>query len=166
MSFEGSLSGRYQLLRQLGNGDTDALYLASDSQIARQVVVKIIYTAENIAQNASALQQLILYFPREMRAQAELDHPHILPILDFGQEQIQGKTCFDLVQPYQPEGSLIYWLQRRNSPDLLPLSTVSALITQVAEALSFAHEREIVHQNIKPSNLLIRTGSGQDDSQP
>src|SRR5207245_8577958 len=102
--------------------------------------------------NAEATKEAARLFQREMRAIALLDHPHILPLYDFGEE---GVITY-MVMPYRKEGSLADWLQQRNSTELLSAGDVGHLIAQAARGLQHAHNHNIIHQDVKPSNFLIR----------
>jgi serine/threonine protein kinase len=89
-----------------------------------------------------------------MRVIATLDHPHILPLYDFGEEQINRTMLTYMVMPFRPEGSLTDWLQQRNA--LPPPSDIADMVAQAADALDHAHQRQIIHMDVKPSNFLIR----------
>src|SRR5262249_40205010 len=81
-----------------------------------------------------------------------LDHPNILPIFDFGTELVNNTTYTYLVMPYRSDGSLADRQQR--SAQLSP-QEVASFVTQVADALQYAHEQQVIHQNVKPSNILV-----------
>src|SRR6266852_4351591 len=115
MSLEGQRIGRYRLLRLLGSGGMGEVYLAEDTPINRQVAIKVIRAEVTPYPNASAVKEANRLFQREAKAIAMLDHPHILPLYDYGEETINGNTITYLVMPYRPEGSLTLWLQQRSS---------------------------------------------------
>jgi serine/threonine protein kinase len=157
MSLEGSQPGRYQLSHILGSGSMGEVYLAEDSGIRRQVAIKVVrsepfhYLNE---ENARLAKQL---FEQEMRVIARLDHPHILPLYDYGDSRVNGSTVTYMVMPYRPEGSLLVWLrQQHDHGRRLSLPEVVSLIEQAASAIAHAHERQVIHQDVKPSNFLIR----------
>src|SRR5207248_9667386 len=87
-------------------------------------------------------------FLHEARAIAHLRHPHIVQVLDFG---IERTTPF-LVMDYAPNGNL-----RQHYPKgtLIPLDAVVSYVTQIAEALQYAHQEKLIHRDIKPENLLL-----------
>lgn len=111
--------------------------------------------------NNSATQEAERLFQREMKAISQLDHSHILGFYDFGDEPSTGGSTTYMVMPYRPEGSLLDWLAQRNSSDLLSPQDVGYLLTQAASALQHAHDHNIIHQDVKPSNFLIRTNTEQ-----
>jgi serine/threonine protein kinase len=87
-------------------------------------------------------------FQQEARILVGLSHPHIVNILDFG---LDGQTPY-LVMSYAPHGTL---RARHPKGVVLPVITVVEYIKQVAQALQYAHERKIVHRDVKPENMLI-----------
>jgi WD40 repeat protein/serine/threonine protein kinase len=108
------------------------------------------------SQSEEAISEAARLFKREMKAVASLDHPHILPLFDFGEESIHTNKFLFMVMPFRPEGSLADWLQRRGNPRL-PLQEVRHLLEQAADALQHAHDAHIIHQDVKPSNFLMRS---------
>ena len=119
MLLEGKQLGRYHFIRLLGSGGMGEVYLAEDPRIKQQVAIKVIraesapYPDDNATKEASRL------FEREAIAVAGLDHPHILPLFDYGEAVLQGTSLTYLVMPYRPEGSLVDWLRRRGNAKLL-----------------------------------------------
>lgn len=155
MPLEEQQIGRYRLLRILGSGGMGEVYLATDTLINRQVAIKVIkveglsFTNTNVTMEANRL------FQREMRAITSLDHPHILPVFDYGEIRLNGATITYMVMPYRPEGSLSSWLQRRGRAKPLGPQEVADIVHQAAGALQHAHSRQIIHQDVKPGNFLI-----------
>lgn len=165
MPLEGQQLGHYRLLRSIGSGGMGEVYLAEDTRIYRQVAIKVaraeaaaMGTGSNTAQEATTRA-----FLREAKAIAILDHPNILPLIDFGEENINGSVLNYLVTPFRQEGSLTTWLQQRNSAGGLTVAQIVHIVRQAASALQYAHSRQIVHQDVKPSNFLIRANAEQPD---
>ncbi|HEV2580111.1 MAG TPA: protein kinase [Ktedonobacteraceae bacterium] len=156
MSLEGQQLGRYHLQQVLGMGGMGEVYLATDSVIHRQVAIKVIRDEASAYPNPTMSQESARLFQREMKAIATLDHPHILPLYDYGEENVKGAKLSYLVMPYRPEGTLATWLQQRPGGGLLPLAVVAFLVEQAADALQHAHDHQIIHQDVKPSNFLLR----------
>ena len=161
MSLEGQHIGRYRLVRLLGSGGMGEVYLAEDAPIQRQVAIKVIRSEATPYPNTSTIQETARLFQREARAIAMLDHPHILPLYDYGETTSNGASIAYLVMPYRPEGSLILWLHQRSSlapSQGIPLHTqdVVYLVRQATDALQHAHNHQIIHQDVKPANFLIR----------
>src|SRR5215472_11129300 len=167
MSLEGQRIGHYRLVRQLGSGGMGEVYLAEDVSINRQVAIKVMRTEVTPYRNANAIKEATRLFQREAKAIAILDHPHILPLYDYGEDSLDktgsyGNTITYLVMPYRPEGSLAQWLNQRSSTAEAPEPFLSAqdvayFVRQAEDALQHAHDRHIIHQDVKPANFLIRS---------
>ncbi len=163
MALEGKQLGRYRIMRLLGSGGMGEVYLAEDPRIKQQVAIKVIRAEQSPYPNAPSAQTAVRLFQREARAIVALDHPHILPLHDYGEEQ-QGKTSLIwLVMPYRPEGSLVDYVQQRYPDCLVPPHVVDHLVSQAAEALQHAHDHQIIHMDVKPSNFLLRANPKTPD---
>src|SRR6266496_1698230 len=131
------------------------VYLAIDPRIQQQVAVKVLqaepsaYPTTNVAREAER-------FRREASAIANLRHPHIVPLYDYNETSIDEAAISYLVIPYYKEGSFASWLRRRGS-DLLPMEDVVYFVQQAADALQYAHNQQVIHRDVKPSNFLIDT---------
>src|SRR2546421_883167 len=161
MALEGLQLGQYRLLRLLGSGGMGEVYLAEDARINQQVAIKVSRIEATPYPNNSSTQDVVRLFQREAKAIASLDHPHILSLFSYGEENVNGMTVIYIVMPYRREGSFIDWLQQRGANELLSVQDVAYFIGQAADALQYAHENQIVHQDVKPSNFLIRTNKGR-----
>lgn len=168
MSLEGTRLGYYQLLHQIGSGGMGTIYLAQDTHLPRQVAIKVVRTDAELYKSITAAEKVARLFQHEIQAIAQLDHPHILPVIDTGQAQVNNASYIYLVMPYCPAGSLMDWLRKRQQSQPLDLQDISTLLSQAAEALHYAHEHHIIHQDVKPSNFLLRarTIAGQVDPLP
>ena len=161
MSLEGNRLGQYQLQLLLGSGGMGEVYLAEDARIGQQVAIKVSRREATFYPDSQSLKEALRLFQREARAIAQLDHPHILPLFGYGEEIINGSPITYLVMPYRREGTFANWLQQYSGAGLLPQEDVIYFIGQAASALQYAHNRSIVHQDVKPSNFLIRTNQDQ-----
>ncbi len=157
MSLEGQQLGRYHLLRLLGSGGMGEVYLAEDPRIEQQVAIKVLRAEASAYPNIEATREASRLFLREVKVIAKLDHPNILPLFDYGETTINGATLAYMVMPYRQEGSLTNWLRVRGSAQLLLPEVVAHFIQQAADALQDAHDHQIMHQDIKPANFLIRS---------
>lgn len=166
MSLVNSRLGRYELLRQIGSGGMGIIYLAQDTHMPRQVAVKVVRTDNELQENSEASQKMERLFHREMQAIAQLDHPHILPVFDFGKEKVGEVLYTYLVMQYRPEGSLTDWLRQARNNAALPFAEVARFIGQAGEALQHAHDHGIIHQDVKPQNFLLRARSSQPEELP
>ena len=136
-----SLSGEYTVERELGSGGMAHVYLAEDVKHHRKVALKVL--RPELAQNLGADR-----FVREIRIAANLEHPHILTLIDSG--EADGLLYY--VMPYIDGESLRQKLDREGA---LPVEEASRLLAQVADALAHAHQHGVVHRDIKPDNILI-----------
>nr|BBH90741.1 hypothetical protein KTC_54920 [Thermosporothrix sp. COM3] len=136
----GSQLGNYRLLRLIGQGGFAEVYLGEHIYLDTLAAIKVMHTQLSDEEREK--------FRIEARTVARLAHPHIIRVLEFG---IEGATPF-LVIDYAPSGTL---RKRHPKGSVLPLDTVASYVRQVAEALQHAHERNIIHRDVKPENMLI-----------
>src|SRR6266700_1759052 len=136
----GEILGNYRLIRLLGEGGFAEVYLGEHLHLGTMAALKVLRTTLS--------GEEIEAFRREARTIARLDHPHIVRVLDY---DVQGGTPF-LVMSFAPGGTLRAVHPRGSR---LALSSVVNYVTQVAEALQYAHENRIIHRDIKPENLLV-----------
>lgn len=158
MALAGQQLGHYRIIRLIKQGGMGEVYLAEDTRIPRQVAVKVVRNEHQSYPDPKALLQAQRLFQREMKAISQLDHPHILSFYDFGEEPATNGSILYMVMPYRPEGSLLNWLLQREVRQLPPLDA-GYMIGQAASALQHAHDHNIVHQDIKPSNFLVRANA-------
>ncbi|MFZ5903229.1 MAG: protein kinase domain-containing protein [Chloroflexota bacterium] len=144
----GQSLGRYHILEQLGEGGMATVYKAYDTRLETDVAVKVI-RAENIL--PSALERSRKRFEREAKALARLTHPNIVKVTDYG--EYEGKPY--LVMEYLPGGTL---KQKLGKP--IPWNEAIAILLPIARALDFAHRQNMIHRDVKPSNILI-TADGE-----
>jgi tetratricopeptide (TPR) repeat protein len=138
------LGGRYALGRELGRGGMATVFLAEDLRQRRRVAIKILRPDVAVALGPER-------FLREIEIAARLSHPHILPLHDSG--EIDGLLFY--VMPYVEGESLRERLARDGS---LPLEEALGIAREVADALAYAHARNVVHRDIKPGNVLLQAG--------
>ena len=144
----GELSGvsagsRYRLVRELGRGATGAVYLARDTELDRDVAVKLLHPHLAGAGSADALHQ----FFREARVMASLRHPNVVAVLDMDQRSRR------IVMELAGGGTLRDVLRERGPR---PLRRTLEHLVQILSALAAAHARGIVHRDVKPANLMFR----------
>jgi eukaryotic-like serine/threonine-protein kinase len=163
MSLNDQYRSRYRLLSLLGRGAIGEVYLAEDTYIGRQVAVKVIRLDSIPHFHPRTAEIALLLFQREAQVLARLNHPHILPLLDYGQVIVNGNPYISFVMPLCHEGSLATWICQRGSPPVFSLQEVSHILSQAAGALQHAHNQHITHLNFKPQNFLMRS---RGDSSP
>ncbi len=136
----GQQFGNYRLLRLLGQGGFAQVYLGEHIHLGTYAAIKLLYA--RVAQDDLAL------FKQEARTLANLIHPHIVRVLDFG---VDNNTPY-LVMDYAPGGTL---RTRHPKGTRVPLPTVVEYVKQIAQALHYAHEQRLIHRDIKPENMLL-----------
>jgi len=134
--------GKYVLLRELGRGAYGTVYLARDTVLDVERALKVLHPA------MLADEVLLERFRREARLAARLEHPHIVTVHDFGEDQ--GR--FYIAMRYMAGGSLKARLEAEGP---LPWDEVVRIAEQVAEGLAYAHEQGVVHRDLKPGNILF-----------
>jgi serine/threonine protein kinase len=138
----GQMLGPYRIISQIGQGGMATVYKAYQPSMDRNVAIKVL--PSRLAES----QEFIQRFQQEARIIAKLEHPHILPVFDYGEND--GITYF--VMRYLDAGTLSDKMEKGRP---LPLNEIDRLFTQLAEALSYAHGFGIIHRDLKPSNALI-----------
>jgi tetratricopeptide (TPR) repeat protein/TolB-like protein len=141
-----SLADRYRIERELGHGGMAMVYLAHDLKHDRDVALKVL--RPELAAILGAER-----FSREIRITGQLNHPHILPVLDSGETPAAGLCWYTM--PYVDGESLRGRLARETQ---LPIDEALRLIREVADALEHAHRQGFVHRDLKPENILLQDG--------
>jgi TolB-like protein/tRNA A-37 threonylcarbamoyl transferase component Bud32 len=136
-----ALEGRYAVERQIGQGGMATVYLARDARHDRQVAIKVLRPELAVSIGSDR-------FLREIKVAAHLQHPNILALYDSGEA---GRYLY-YVMPFVEGESLRARLDREEQ---LPLADAVQLASEVADALQYAHARQIIHRDIKPENILI-----------
>jgi eukaryotic-like serine/threonine-protein kinase len=139
-----ALADRYRLERELGSGGMATVFLAHDLRHDRRVALKVL-RPELTSEVGSDR------FLREIKLAAGLTHPHILPLFDSGEA---GGFLY-YVMPVVEGDSLRDRLKKERQ---LPVDDAVRIIREVADALDYAHRREVVHRDIKPENILLHDG--------
>ena len=140
--------GRYHVIEALGEGGMASIYKAFDTSLERYVAIKII-RADAVLGGEQA--QFLARFQREAKALAQLDHPYILKVLDYGE---QAGIPY-LVMPFVEGGTL-----KGKMGCAMPYPEAAALLAPIARALEYAHQLNIIHRDVKPANILIaRSGA-------
>src|SRR5690242_6202424 len=122
MPFDGLQLGNYGLLRLIGSGGMGEVYVAEDVRTPRQIAVKIAHIDSQVFGQTETSSDITRLFHREMQVIIALDHPNILPLIDFGEVEYQQQSkLLYIVMPYRSEGSLSNWLAHQNISGLLPL---------------------------------------------
>src|SRR5947209_18166701 len=137
-----TLSGRYRLDARIGAGGMSPVYRALDGTLQRQVAIKLMN--REVSSDSDQLER----FRREARAVAQLSHPHVVGVIDAGEDEGRPYIVFEYI-----EGETLKERIRRCGR--LPVTEAVAYAIEIARALGAAHARHIVHRDVKPQNVLI-----------
>lgn len=146
--------GRFRVERLLATGGAAAVYLAFDRQLSREVAIKVL-TRDSMRDRQR--------FLREAKLLAELDHPHIVRLFDFGELQLPGERVLHspmyLVMERLAGGtSLVLTAEQpiwRDADNRMTFERLAELLAQAADGLAAAHRQGLIHRDVKPSNLLL-----------
>ncbi len=145
--------GNYRLVKLLGRGGYSEVYLAENVHLGLQTAIKVLK-----ARDLDDLEQE--KFRSEAKLVTTLKHPRIIKVLDYGIEMDKrndGSTPY-IVMEYAPLGTLRHLYHRRTT---MPLHKIALYTGQIADALQYAHDKNIIHQDVKPENMLVRN---EDDA--
>jgi serine/threonine protein kinase len=146
-SFIGEQIGHYRVDTMLGRGGMGAVYRAFDLNLARPVALKVMH--RHLADQGRFKQR----FMQEAQAAARLDHPSIVNIHNFGQD---GETLY-MVMTYIEGGNLADYIKAlKKQEKTVKLDEILFLLSQVADALGYAHARGVLHRDVKPDNIMIK----------
>jgi serine/threonine protein kinase len=144
--------GRFEVIRELGQGGFGVVYLARDPVLGREVALKVPRAEMLVSPEARRR------FLREGRAAAGLDHPHIVPVFESGEI---GPFAY-IVSACCEGPTLSAWLRERTQP--VAARVAARLVADLADAVQHAHDRGILHRDLKPSNILLQSGGDSTDS--
>jgi serine/threonine protein kinase len=137
-----TLSGRFRIERLLGRGGMSSVWQAYDEELGRPVAIKLLHTGR--LESADSVDR----FEREARTLALLAHPGIVTVIDRGETDGRPFIVCELV-----DGRDLH--ERISLEGRLPIAEALAIAVQVAGALAYAHERGVVHRDVKPHNVLL-----------
>ena len=141
---QATLGDNYVIEGELSPGGMSRLFLATEPSLERKVVIKLLPPETASAVSATR-------FHREALVTARLQHPNILPVLSTG----TSAGLFYYITPYVAGESLRHRLE---SGSRFPLAEALRILREISDALAFAHERGIVHRDVKPANILLQQG--------
>ncbi len=145
----GEVFANYVIQRLLGTGGTGEVYLAQHPRLPRQDALKI------LSSESTDDEEFRARFNREAELAATLFHPHIVGVLDRG--EFNGRLWISMAYV---DGTDAGRLIRERYPSGMPEHDVSEIVTAVADALDFGHERRLLHRDVKPENILVTASDG------
>lgn len=147
----GKKIGKYLIKEKLGSGGMAEVYKAYQENLDRFVAIKFMHTFLVFQQD------FLARFQREARAMAALNHPHIVGVHDFDQ---YGEQTYYLVMEYIQGDTLKDRLETLAKQDKrMPLAEAVRIIAEIADALAYAHQRDMVHRDIKPGNIMLNANT-------
>ncbi len=150
----GTTLGSCTIERIIGQGGMGAVYLAQQSRPLRTVAVKVLIPSSGL--DVDQQRTFLERFRREADTVAKLEHNNILPIYEYEEALVDGQHLAYLVMPYIRGGTLRERIdEMRRQGQQFELNTVASYISQIADALSYAHSLGIIHRDVKPGNLLF-----------
>jgi len=139
---QGEQVGPYQIQTQVGQGGMATVYKAYHAQLDRTVAIKVMH------QMLMDEETFVARFKREAQIVARLDHPYIIPVYDYNEHENQPY----LVMKYVPGVTLKQRLMKKGP---LPLNDILSIMNSVGSALSYAHNKGVLHRDVKPSNIVL-----------
>jgi serine/threonine-protein kinase len=136
------LNGRFRLEEQIGSGGMSTVYRAFDERLERSVAIKLMH--RSLSGDSTQLER----FRREARAAARLQHPHVVTVIDTGDDEGHPYIVFEYV-----EGDTLK--ARVKAEGALPVVEAVAYAIEIGRALAAAHDERLVHRDVKPQNVLI-----------
>ena len=140
--------GRFSIVRELGRGGFGVVFLAEDLVLGRQVALKVPRPEVLIT------PEVRRRFVREAEAASRLDHPNVVPVYEVGEE---GLICY-IASAYCEGVTLAHWLRLQKVS--VPIRVAARLVLDLAAAVAHAHERGILHRDLKPGNILLQRRVG------
>jgi len=141
-ALENALGQKYRIVKKIGSGGFADVYLGEHTQLGRGVAIKI------LARGRSEDEDMVERFRRESKAAAKLSHPNIIDIYDVG----ESGEIYYFVMKYISGETLARKMRREKKID--PAEAIN-IIAQIADALAYAHEHDVVHRDIKPANVML-----------
>ncbi len=150
----GKTLGKVQIGELIARGGMAEVYLGQHTTLNRRVAVKI------MREHVDSDLDMEVRFEREARAVAGLRHPNIIQVFDF--DLSDGQPC--LIMEYVPGASLGTYLKTLHKHGgKLPFNIVSRLLLSLASAIDYAHDHHLIHRDVKPANVLLRSATGPVD---
>ncbi len=147
----GKKVGNYRIIQEIGRGGNAIVYLAFDEKLARPVALKVLHAFAHHPNRDKIIER----FRRGAQAAARLNHPNILPVYDFGEWQGTFYIVMQHVQGQTLRQYLLGEVEEIRAVEPLAPSEAVDIVRQVGAALAYAHRHNVVHRDVKPSNVLL-----------
>jgi serine/threonine protein kinase len=142
--------GHYHLMERLGAGGMATVYKAQDTRLKRTIAIKVLH--DHLVYEESFRERFI----QEARFIASFNHPHIIQIFDFDGITQDGHSIYYMAMPFIPGKTLAEVIETaRHEDKLLPLERVQHIMADLTAALNYAHDRGMIHRDVKPGNILF-----------
>ena len=143
--------GKYVVIKEVGRGSTGVVYLSHDAYYGRDVAIKLYNSDNGVDEERARIARKM--FLSEAHLVGMLQHPHILPIYDAGEE---NGHCYIVTEHVHGARTLAAYCRPDN---LLRIDDTVEIIFKCAKALHYAHSRGVIHRDIKPSNIMLTQDS-------
>lgn len=140
----GTRIDHYEIIRQLGHGGMNNVYLALDTLNDEKVVLK--FPNDDLISNVGVFER----YKREAEIGSRLDHPHVQRVLNNDEQRCEHYLVMEFIQ-----GRTLREVLEATSPNLLPLDEVMRITIQICDALAYCHEHGVFHRDIKPENIML-----------
>src|SRR5713226_779970 len=140
----GTRVDHYEIIRQLGHGGMNNVYLAQDTLNEEKVVLK--FPNDDLISNVGVFER----YKREAEIGSRLDHPHVQRLLNADERRCEHYLVMEFIQ-----GRTLREILEATSPNLLPLDEVMRISMQICDALAYCHEHGVFHRDIKPENIML-----------
>lgn len=147
------LRGRFEIIEEIGRGGLTCVYAARDLVAARAGLAEPMVALKIIAEDDGVDPDLVALMHREARRLRDLVHPNIVRVFDMEQD---GRLHFMVMERLQ--GQSLAALLRKAEGHRLPIAGIERIVVEVSAALAFAHDRGIVHADLKPGNIFLESG--------
>ena len=149
-TFTHTRLGRYEVMERIGRGGMAQVFKARDTNLDRTVAIKVLY--ENLSDDDTFKER----FEREAKFVASFNHPNIVQVYDFDSAERGGQHIYYMVMPLIPGHTLKDELaDLMDKGRLMPRHRALQITRNIADALDYAHQRGMVHRDVKPGNILF-----------
>jgi tetratricopeptide (TPR) repeat protein/tRNA A-37 threonylcarbamoyl transferase component Bud32 len=145
---------RYEILETLGQGGMGVVQRVKDCILGREVALKRIRLEKGVSTSNQQHHWMLWRLKREAMITATLEHPHIVPLYEYQQEEVAGDLCFTM---RRIEGKTLHYLLKKRQEGLgnFPQEKIFSTFLKICDALAYAHSKGIIHRDIKSTNIML-----------